>query len=212
MGRSIGSDRHGERWIDHARHGSVQDIPTGTNLTHHRTYQGGNFLPGDRHRTNPLARWKRRASARAEQRATLRRWPTIVHASLRKGGVTVEQEDVGATFTLLREALPIDRDDETLLLGLAAAARAERYPVGTTILQLSPVPQASHAPSAGPQAAHGIQAEPRPGVQGRARRASRHQARWRRDHRQHRQGIRHRRRQTSRRGRSIGFAQLRSRG
>ena len=47
----------------------------------------------------------------------------------------MEQEDVGATFALLREALPIDRDDETLLLALAAAARAESYPVGTTILQ-----------------------------------------------------------------------------
>ena len=47
----------------------------------------------------------------------------------------MEQEDVGATFALLREALPIDREDETLLLALAAAARAESYPVGTTILQ-----------------------------------------------------------------------------
>ena len=47
----------------------------------------------------------------------------------------MEQEDVGATFTLLREALPIDREDETRLLALAAAARAESYPIGTTILQ-----------------------------------------------------------------------------
>ena len=47
----------------------------------------------------------------------------------------MEQEDGEATFTLLRDALPVDRDDETQLLALAAAARAERYPVGTTILQ-----------------------------------------------------------------------------
>ena len=40
-------------------------------------------------------------------------------------GSPVEQEDVGATFALLREALPIDRDDETRLLALATAARAE---------------------------------------------------------------------------------------
>ena len=53
----------------------------------------------------------------AGEQATLRRWATIVHAIVAEGETSpVEQEDVGATFTLLREALPIDRDDETLLL------------------------------------------------------------------------------------------------
>ena len=38
--------------VDHDRHGSVQDIPTRTDLTHHRAYQAGNFLLSDRHRTS----------------------------------------------------------------------------------------------------------------------------------------------------------------
>ena len=47
----------------------------------------------------------------------------------------MDREDVEAAVVLLREALPIDGEDEAQLVAVAAAARAESYPVGATILQ-----------------------------------------------------------------------------
>ena len=46
----------------------------------------------------------------------------------------MKDEDAAAGLTFLRESLPTDGLDEPRLLALAAAARAERFPAGETIL------------------------------------------------------------------------------